>query len=81
MRIRARRLRKYKLAEKQYQDILVQQGWQCAICSGVPYAVDHCHRSKKVRGVLCRLCNTGLGHFKDSPKLLRAAANYLEKRQ
>lgn len=39
--------------------------------------VDHCHKSGKVRGLLCRLCNLGLGKFRDNPELLRKAANYL----
>ena len=41
--------------------------------------VDHCHASGKVRGVLCYSCNTSLGKFKDSPELLRSAADYLEQ--
>lgn len=42
-------------------------------------AVDHCHNSKEVRGLLCNNCNNMLGRAKDDPAVLRAAANYLEQ--
>jgi hypothetical protein len=40
-------------------------------------AVDHCHTSGQIRGLLCASCNNGLGRFKDNPDLLVAAAEYL----
>ncbi len=43
--------------------------------------VDHCHDSRKVRGLLCTDCNIGLGLFKDSPERLMAAARYLLGRE
>lgn len=42
-------------------------------------AVDHDHNTGQIRGLLCNRCNKGLGLFKDSPKLLESAANYLKK--
>jgi len=39
--------------------------------------IDHDHQSGKVRGVLCHGCNVSIGHFRDDPKLLLAAINYL----
>jgi hypothetical protein len=44
-------------------------------------SVDHCHTTKKVRGLLCGNCNHSIGKMKDDPALLRAAADYLEKGQ
>ena len=40
--------------------------------------VDHCHTTGKVRDILCRDCNLGLGYFKDSPRLLMLADSYLK---
>lgn len=53
----------------------------CEICGkiGERMDLDHSHAGKKFRGVLCRSCNMTLGHIKDSPVWLRAAALYLER--
>lgn len=54
----------------------------CDIC-GVEFNnnsnVDHCHKTGRVRGILCSSCNNGLGRFKDNPKVIRKAALYLER--
>jgi hypothetical protein len=41
-------------------------------------AVDHDHKTNKVRGLLCNACNKGLGHFHDNVELLQKAINYLK---
>jgi hypothetical protein len=75
---------KYNL--KRYELLLNEQNGVCKIClekeSSRRYktlAVDHCHRTNKVRGLLCSNCNRGLGLFKDNPKILNNAAAYLTK--
>lgn len=56
---------------------------ECDICGsdGSEYKlglhIDHCHETKKVRGLLCHGCNTGLGAFKENSTSLRAAMEYL----
>jgi hypothetical protein len=61
------------------------QGRVCAICKtdnpGNPkgWQLDHCHKTKVVRFILCTHCNRGLGGFKDNPDLLRMAADMLEE--
>lgn len=68
------------------QALIIRQGGGCAIChSKFKRAkfrhVDHDHTTGVVRGVLCHLCNKGLGLYHDDPTLLRAAAAYLEARR
>jgi hypothetical protein len=60
------------------------QGRRCKICRTTKpgskgWQTDHDHETKKIRGILCRQCNLGLGNFKDDPRLLRVAIGYLER--
>lgn len=73
---------RYGITGEDYKKILVKQGGKCAICRKIPTKklfIDHCHKSKKVRGLLCHHCNTGLGMFKDSTKFITNATKYLTK--
>lgn len=75
---------KYGLSVDQYDELLFLQDGKCAICrhtcrTGNRLAVDHCHETGKVRGLLCLCCNTALGKFGDDPDKLEAAASYLRK--
>lgn len=67
----------------EYEEMLAKQGGGCAICGQrdkwFRLAVDHCHGTKRIRGLLCAGCNRGIGIFKDSPDLLRKAVEYLER--
>lgn len=78
------RLNLYGLTQEQYDDMLAAQLGQCAICqTDQPgrkgWAIDHCHETGLVRGILCNSCNLGLGLFRDSGDALLSAALYLEK--
>lgn len=73
---------RYGITEDDYNALAKAQGYRCAICQVQPdenqyLHVDHCHKSTKVRGLLCRSCNTSLGGFKDDPALLHSAIEYL----
>jgi Recombination endonuclease VII len=77
-------LKGFGLTIADYESLLLKQSGVCAICrmlckSGRRLAVDHCHKTGAVRGLLCGSCNHGLGRFNDSPERLRAAANYLSE--
>ena len=70
---------KYNLTEMGVEELLTAQNGLCPICGGTPDSIDHDHITGKVRGILCRWCNVGLGSFKDNPGWLRAAADYLDR--
>ena len=81
----------YGLTQEDYTNMLATQNGVCAICkcaetakSNAGYvknlAVDHCHVTGKVRGLLCHDCNTGIGKLKDNISLLESAIKYLKER-
>lgn len=74
--------RVYGITDAEYDAMLESQGGRCAICCrsrrGRRLAVDHCHATGAVRGLLCSSCNQTLGKMGDDPERLRAAAAYLE---
>lgn len=82
-----RQCKRYGITPEQYNKILVAQKSICKICgnSNESYKdgkhrlfIDHDHKTGKVRGLLCDACNRGLGYFKNEPKLLKNAIQYLE---
>jgi len=75
---------KYGISLDEYNQMLLKQNEVCAICnmnckSGRSLAVDHCHKTGKIRGLLCSNCNNGIGRFNDSIELLKESIKYLEK--
>ena len=75
---------KFGITLSEYIDMKDSQGYRCAICGiheeycDKQLAVDHCHTTGNVRGLLCQKCNTGLGQFKDNVEFLKKAIDYLE---
>jgi len=69
---------------KKYNEMFEQQNGCCKICNthqsklNRSLHVDHCHKTKEVRGLLCSGCNTGLGLFIDNKEFLLNACKYLK---
>jgi hypothetical protein len=69
----------YGLTPEQLAAMHAAAGGKCAICE-LPCAalhIDHCHHTGTVRGLLCRSCNTGIGHLMDNTDNLLRAVSYL----
>lgn len=75
----------YGLKPGEFERMLVEQDGRCLICKAVfegkrtPH-IDHDHDSGRVRGLLCRSCNTGIGFLDEDPGRLERAARYLRER-
>lgn len=74
---------KFNISIDEYNSILKKQDNKCAICNMSEtqrnLAVDHCHKTGKIRGLLCNRCNKGIGLFSDNTTRLTAAIAYIEK--
>lgn len=82
----------YGITLAEYETLFSQQNGLCAICAEPEkaidhltkdirrLAVDHCHRTKKIRGLLCLACNTAIGKLRDSPELIERAASYVRNK-
>lgn len=73
--------REYGIDVAEFDRVAATQGGRCLTCHIVPdevLHVDHCHKTGRVRGLLCNNCNRALGMVKDDPAIARALADYLE---
>lgn len=78
---------KYGLTSDCYNAILKSQNGKCKICESSDsrnkkykyLVVDHCHKTGKVRGLLCDYCNVALGRFEDDIERIKKAIKYLEE--
>lgn len=76
---------RFGITIQDFNNQLVVQKNRCAVCGihadELTYylSVDHCHKTGALRGLLCKKCNLGLGHFNDDIKILKAAVFYLEQ--
>ncbi|WUO53289.1 endonuclease VII domain-containing protein [Streptomyces sp. NBC_00280] len=71
--------RKYGITEAERDELIASQKGVCCIClAASAVQVDHCHKTGRVRGVVCFNCNSGLGLLRDDPDAMYRAADYLE---
>lgn len=74
---------RYGLTQTDFQAMMLNQNDQCVICTvsfdEQPPHIDHCHKTGKIRGLLCSQCNRGIGQLRDDPEVLLAAAAYLSQ--
>ncbi len=74
----------YNLTIEDFENLMLLQNGVCKICKqinvfGRHLAIDHCHKTGKIRGLLCNPCNQGLGAFRDDLERMQNAINYLKE--
>ena len=89
-RAKVERTHKYNITENEIEQLAAKQQHCCAICNKPEtslnnkrtivqnLAIDHCHKTGKVRGLLCSNCNIAIGKFKEDIDLLNSAIKYLK---
>lgn len=85
--------KKYGLTQEAWQQMFSAQNGLCGVCEGPMLAhtysnrdkrgacVDHCHKTGRVRGLLCCKCNQGIGLLGDNADIAERAAIYLRRHQ
>jgi len=79
---------RYGISLDDFEQLKNKQLGKCAICGDIPdetkpsqankLHVDHCHERGNIRGLLCHLCNRGIGLFKENVETLHKAIDYLK---
>lgn len=74
---------KYGVSVEWVEERLAAHNNKCKVCGAKmelhtnTVAIDHCHKTGEVRDIVCKKCNTAMGHFRDDPKLIAKAIDYL----
>lgn len=82
-RVEYARLKKFGMIPELYEEMLNKQNNKCGICgTDKPggrgqWHIDHCHKTNKIRGLLCQKCNMALGMFGDNIEVLLNAVKWL----
>jgi len=79
---------RYGITPEILNEMIIKQNNRCLICNNEPVKdgahqngilhIDHCHKSGKVRGLLCHLCNRAIGLFREDARLIEKALQYLK---
>jgi len=75
----------YGVDIKWVEQRLKEHNYKCKICSTDmqlhtnTVAIDHCHKTGKVRDIVCKKCNSAMGQFNDDPELIAKAIDYLKE--
>jgi len=84
------RMKKYRLKsrygmnQEEWQAMFEKQNGKCPICLKHSTEleevlhIDHCHKTGKVRGLLCSRCNKAIGLLNDDFPTLKRAITYLK---
>ena len=76
---------KFGITLDQYQEMFKKQNGRCAICTEpqskrkLAFSVDHDHKTKQIRDLLCGQCNVAIGMFQENIEILEKAIQYLKK--
>jgi hypothetical protein len=87
--------RVYGIGIDEYNTLLEQQNHRCAICESIDpkgrksgrgggvdvFYVDHDHKTGKIRGLLCNICNRTMGYVGENSSVLEEMIKYLQKHQ
>ncbi len=77
--------KQFGISLEEYNNFLEEQNYSCAICGKSEednkkrLAVDHCHKTNKVRKLLCHHCNIALGMVQDNEEILISMISYLKE--
>ena len=80
-------LKNYGITVEDFERMVEVRANRCDICKRTPeevgdnrrLSVDHCHNTGKIRGLLCRWCNTAIGQLQDSVEVMENAVQYMKE--
>lgn len=76
----------YGITPEEYEELLEKQNHACALCNNersgpmrIRLAIDHCHETGRIRGLLCQRCNWAIGQLGDNEEALKNALDYIKE--